>query len=256
VTQQEAKELLSVYRPGTADDHDPDFAEALALARRDAGLARWFENHCAVQQALRSSFRQITVPEGLKEQIISERRSWENRQRWRRPAMLVAVAAAIALLISVAALWLRPGAPVEDKANLTTFRSRMVSAVLRQYAMSLETNDLTQIRAHLAQNESPADYVLTKALDKTSATGCGVLGWQGKPVSMVCFHSGKPLPPGEKTDIFLFVVDRNAVEDAPSGAAPQIAKVNRLVTASWTQGQKLYVLAVEGDEAEIRRYLD
>jgi hypothetical protein len=122
--------------------------------------------------------------------------------------------------------------------------------------MTLETNDLNQIRTHLAQNDSPADYLLTKVLDKTPATGCGVIGWQGTPVSMVCFHSGKPLPPGEKTDIFLFVVDRNTLSDPPSGLAPQIAYVNKLVTASWTQGQRVYVLATEGDEALIRQYLD
>jgi len=245
-----------VYRPGTADANDAEFAEALALVRQDSALRDWFEAHCAVQQALRARFKEIVVPEGLKEQIISERRSWTLRQRWKRPVTLVAVAAVIALFIAVAALWLQPGAVSEDKANLATFRSRMISTVRRQYTMTLETNDLNQIRTHLAQNDSPADYVLTKMLDKTPVTGCGVLGWQGKPVSMVCFHSGKPLPPGEKTDIFLFVVDRNTLSDAPSDLAPQIAYVNKLVTASWTQGQRVYVLATEGDEALIRQYLN
>lgn len=248
--------MLYVYRPGTADANDAEFAEALALTRQDSALRDWFEAHCAVQQALRARFKQIVVPEGLKEQIISERRTWTMRQRWRRPVALVAVAALIAVLISVAALWLRPDAVPQDEVNFATFRSRMVSAVLRQYTMSLETDDPNQVRTHLAQNRAPADYVLPKALEKTATTGCGVLGWQEKAVSMVCFHSGKPLAPGEKTDIFLFVVDRDALPDAPSDVAPQIAIVNRLVTASWTQGQKVYVLATEGDEALIRRYLN
>lgn len=256
MTTQQIKNVLSVYRLRTADDDDPDFAEALACVRQDPMLRDWFANHCAVQQALRARFRQITVPGGLKEQIISEHRAWTAHQRWRRPVALVAVAAVIALLIAVGALWLQPGAEPKDQADLATFCSRMGRAVLRQYTMTLETNDPNQIRAHLAQNHAPADYTLTKALDRTELTGCGVLGWQGKPVSMICFHSGKPLPPGEKTDIFLFVVDRDTVGDAPTGAGPQFAKVNRLVTASWTQGRKLYVLAIEGDEVSIRRYLD
>lgn len=256
MTKQQAKAILSVYRPGTADTNDAEFAGALALAREDSALRDWFEAHCAVQQALRARFKQIVVPEGLKEQIISERRAWTMHQRWRRPVALVAVAALIAVLISVAALWLRPDTQPKDEANFATFLNRMVSAVLRQYTMTLETNDPNQIRAHLAQNRAPADYVLPKALEKTATTGCGVMGWQEKAVAMVCFHSGKPLPPGEKTDIFLFVVDRNTLSDAPSGLAPQIAHVNKLVTASWTQGQRVYVLATEGDEALIRQYLD
>jgi hypothetical protein len=123
VTRQQAKEILSVYRPGTADANDAEFAEALALVRQDSALRDWFETHCAVQQVLRARFNQIIVPEGLKEQIISERRSWTLRQRWRRPVTLVAVAAVIALFITVAALWLQPGAVPEDKANLATFRT-------------------------------------------------------------------------------------------------------------------------------------
>ena len=256
MTQQEAKRILSVYRPGTADDNDPYFAEGLAYVERQPGLRAWFENHCAVQRALRARFRQVSVPEGLKEQIISEHRSWVAHQRWRRPAALVAVAAAIAMVIAVAALLLEPVAPPTDKADLATFCSRMGRAVLGQYTMSLETNDMHQIRAYLAQDHAPADYQLTKALNKTELIGCGVLGWQGKLVSMICFHSGKPLASGEKTDIWLFVVDRGAVLDAPTSGTPQIGKVNRLVTASWTQGQKLYMLAMNGDDATIRPYLD
>ncbi len=34
MTSQEAKKILALYRPGTADEHDPAFAEALALARQ------------------------------------------------------------------------------------------------------------------------------------------------------------------------------------------------------------------------------
>jgi uncharacterized membrane protein YbaN (DUF454 family) len=256
VTEQKAKDILSLYRPGTADDRDPEFAEVLAFARRSRALGEWFAEHCAVRQALQMRFRQITPPEGLKEQIISEHHAWVARQRWQRPVALVAVAAVIATLIAVAALWLQPNNYPEDKANLATFRKRMVSTVLRNYTMTLETNNLKLIRSHLAQSQAPADYILPKPLEKTETTGCGVLSWQEKRVSMVCFHSGKPLPPGEKTDIFLFVVDRDAVPDAPSGRVPQIAKVNKLLTASWTRGRNVYVLAIEGGEASIRRYLE
>lgn len=257
MTPEQAKEILSVYRPGSADDRDPEFAEALGLARQDAELARWFEDHCAVQQALRSRFRQIAVPEGLKEQIISERRSWLAHQRWARSAKLAAMAAAMALVIAVAWLWLRPTEEsFREEANLESYLNRMVSTVLRQYTMTLETNVQSEVRAHLAQNHALADYVLPAALEKIELTGCGVLDWQGKPVSMVCFHSGKPLPGEEKTDIFLFVVDRVAISDAPVGGEPQLAKVNKLMTASWARGDRVYVLATEGDEGLIRQYLN
>jgi uncharacterized membrane protein YbaN (DUF454 family) len=253
VTKQEAKEILSVYRPDSADANDAEFAAALALARQDAELGRWFEEHCAVQSAIRGRFRQIVVPEGLKEQIISEHKARSVVVWWRQPSVLAA-AAAVALLLAIAALWLgsRPEKPAPE--NFATYRSRMVKSVLRAYTMTLETNDLNQIRAHLAQQKAPTDYVLPEPLAKAAAAGCGVLNWQNKRVTMVCFLTGKPLGPGQKSDLFLFVVDRNALPDAPGGNTPEIARVSKLVTASWSSGDKTYVLASPSDESSIRKY--
>lgn len=253
MTKQEAKEILSLYRPGSADADDAEFAGALALARQDAELGRWFDEHCAVHNAIRIRFRQIAVPESLKEQIISEHKARSVVVWWRQPSVLAA-AAALALLVGIAALWLNsiPDKPAPE--NFATYRSRMVKAVLRNYAMTLETNDLNQIRTHLAQRQAPTDYVLPRALEQTATAGCGVLSWQDKRVAMICFLTGKPLGPGEKSDLFLFVVDRSALPDAPGGSTPEITRVSKLVTASWSAGDKTYVLAAPSDESSIRKY--
>lgn len=253
MTTEKAKEILSVYRPDSADASDGEFAEALALARQDAELGRWFDEHCAVHRAMRAKFRQIAVPEGLKEQIISEERARAVVVWWRQPAVLAA-AAAVAVILGVAALWWRPVSPEASPENFATYRSRMVKAVLRNYAMTLETNDLKQIRVHLAQRQAPTDYVLPQALEQTATAGCGVLSWQDKRVTMICFLTGKPLGPGEKSDLFLFVVDRNALPDAPGGGTPEFTQVNKLITASWSAGDKTYVLAAPSDESSIRKY--
>ena len=253
MTQQKAKEILSVYRPGSADANDDAFAEALALARQDGELARWFDEHCAIHRALQTRFRQIAVPDGLKEQIISEHQARAVIVWWRQPT-LMAAAAAFALLVAIASMW-RNSIPDESTPeNFATYRTRMVKAVLREYTMTLETSDLNKIRADLAKREAPTDYVLPDPLAKTAAVGCGVLNWQDKHVSMICFLTGKPLAPGEKSDLFLFVVDRSALPDAPAGSTPQIARVSKLVTASWSEGDKTYVLAAPSDESSIRKY--
>ena len=79
--------------------------------------------------------------------------------------------------------------------------------------------------------------------------------WRGAKVSLICFRTGKPLEPGAASDLWLFVVDRASVKNAPAGATPRFAKVNRLITATWTQGNKVYFLGTEGDEKTIRQYL-
>ena len=130
----------------------------------------------------------------------------------------------------------------------------MVKTAIKTYTMDLETNDVRQIRFYLAQHKAHPDYVLPKPLAAVPNTGCGVLHWQDRTVSMVCFNSGRPLPAGHKTDLFLFVIDRAALPDAPANGPPQFATLNRFSTASWAEGEKFYVLAGIGDEAFLRMF--
>jgi uncharacterized membrane protein YbaN (DUF454 family) len=256
VTRQQAKEILAAYRPWAADANDPEFAGALALARQDAELGRWFEEHCAVQSAIRERFKQFAVPPGFKEQIVSEHRARSKVIWWRQPVSpLMAAAAVLLVAIGIAVLWLRPPSGPAEIVNTATFRNRMEGQALRVYPMTLETNDLNQIRADLAQQQAPADFVLPARLAQTALTGCGVLNWQDKPVSMICFLTGRPLPPGSKSDLFLFVVDRGALPDAPATSTPEINPGTKLITATWTMGNKTYVLATYGDADFIRQYL-
>ena len=84
-------------------------------------------------------------------------------------------------------------------------------------------------------------------------TGCGVLPWHQSPVSMVCFSTGRRRD--QRPDMFLFVVGSSDVRNAPAAGETKFAPVNSLYTASWTADGRTYVLAIEGDEASLRRYL-
>ena len=252
MNQQQAREILKLYRPGTADARDPDFAEALAFARQDAELARGLENHCANYESIRTRLKQIAVPAGLKEQILTERKTHTHvisipRSSWWQPAF--AVAAVIILLLGIASFWFH-GAD-----NHPAYRNRMVSTALRIYGMDLETNDLGQVRAFLAQKNAPSDYALPNGLQKLQCTGCVVLRWQDKPVSMICFRTGRPLASGEKSDLFLFVKDSASLSKVFPEGSRNLEQVNQVVTATWTEGGKTYLLATRGDEEFIRKFL-
>ncbi len=255
MNRDEARQILVLYRPGTADEEDPQIAEALALARQDAELARWLAEHCVRQEALRAQFRHITVPAGLKEQIISEQAARERMSYWRpRVALTVAVAAVMVLLVSLAAFWpWPPHRPNDD--TLTVYQDEMVGIELRGYGMDLTTNDPAQIRTYFAQNQAPADYVLPAAVQKAVVTGCAVEGWQNVKVSMICFRTGRTLPSTQSSDLWLFVVDCAALKDAPTAGPPRFTAVNRLFTAVWSQNGKVYLLGTEGDESTIRKFL-
>jgi len=253
VNRQQAQEILRIYRPGTADAQDPDFAAALALARKDPELDNWLQQQSLVQDALRSKFRQIPIPEGLKEQILSERKV-QTSLPLKRKIVLSAVCAACILLLAAVIL---PLLRSREDNSFANFQSRMVKTVARQGLypkMDLETNDLAEISKFLAKHQAPGDYVLPSGLQKTTGTGCAILEWQGKTVSMVCFNSGKN-PAANASDLFLFVINHADVPKAPQAGKPSFAQANSLPTASWTYGDKTYILATLGDEASLRKYL-
>jgi hypothetical protein len=250
VNNDEAKNVLLLYRHGTADADDPQIVEALALAERDTELKNWLAVHCARQFVLREKFRQIAAPSGLKEQIISEQAT-QGKMIFSRQKFALAAVAVLLFLTALIPWFSHRG----HGDTLAIYQNRMAGVALRGYAMDLATNSPEQIRAYLAQNHAPTDFVLPAGLKQVTLTGCAVENWQGAKVSMVCFHTGKQPAASGASDLWLFVVDRVSIKDAPAESAPQFSKVNRLITATWTQDDKLYLLGVEGDEQTIRQYL-
>jgi len=256
VNRDEANQILLLYR-FPADAQDPQIAEALEVAKADAELSRWFEQHCAMQAALREKFRSIEVPAAFKEQIVSEQISnMKAKARREKLVAVVAIVVIVAAKVAVAVPYLsglkknRPLAP-----TLANYESGVLYYARPGYAMDLATNDLAQIQAHLAQATAPADYTLPPVLAQTTATGCAVKDWNGAKVSMICFTTGRQLPEGLPGDLWLFVVDRAAVTDAPDSATPQVAKIDDITFATWTQNGKLYLLGVLGNEVMLSKYL-
>ncbi len=240
MNSQEAKAILSLCRPGSTDANDPQVAEALEQTRRDPDLRRWFEQSCAFHAAMREKFRQIPVPPDLKETLLAMnkvvRPAW-----WRQPVWLAA-AAAIVLLLGGAVFW----SQTRPQDQFSEYRSRMVRTALRRYRMDIVTNDLNQVRQFMKRRGTPADYILPQAVEKLSVTGGGCLRWRDNPVSMVCFDRG------DQQMLFLFVMARSALHDAPPPTS-EVAKVNKLLTTSWSQGEMTYVLAGPEDSVLLRK---
>jgi hypothetical protein len=247
VNSSQAKEVLLLYRPGTADAADPQIAEALALAQSDPELGSWLEQHRAFQKAMRAKFQQIEVPDHLKASLLirgaAQPKALPPQAWWRRPVWLAATAAVL-ILLGLVSVRLRPRVP----DRFANYQTRMVSNVQREYVMDVVTNDMRQIRQFMAQHEAPADYDVPQGLERLQLTGGGRLTWRSNPVAMVCFDRG------DKQMLFLFVMKRSAVKDPPP-ATPRIAEVSQMLTVSWTKGDNTYVLAGPEEPDFVKKYL-
>lgn len=256
MTHNEAKEVLRLYRPGTADNADPTFTEALALCERDAELKSWLEEHCALYLAMREKFKQIAVPEGLKEQIVAERKVHTSSvPLWQKSVLLVGAVAVIALLFwRISDTW-QPS----ERHDFQTYSGYIVGFAVRSYGrMDINTNNLKVIQETLAQSDSIADYELPANLQKNAkAAGCLATTWQGKKVSMICFQTGRPLKPGLPSDLWLFITDRSSASRSPNSTTPEFKDGPEpgVVTASWTIGNRTYLLATQGDRKFLEHFL-
>jgi hypothetical protein len=250
VNPEEAKEILLPYRHDLDDASDPLTAEALALAKSDAELSRWLEEHCAKQYVLREKFRRISVPDGLMQQIVSEHAAAHRASFFKKKGKF-AVLATLAVIIVAAYFGWQQRLP--EDATLTEYQNQMASVMSQDYAMDLTTSDMGSIRNYLKQNHAPADFELTEPLKNMALTGCAVEKWQDKNVTLVCFHAGSTSTNMSTSDLWLFIVDRKLIRDVPNGA--EFTQIRKLAIATWTAGDKLYLLGQPSDAGYLRKYL-
>jgi hypothetical protein len=252
MTNDQAKETLQLYRPGTADASDPAFTEALELCEHEPELKKWFANHCALYAALRSKFKQIAVPDGLKEQIIAERKVHTSAPLWQRAVIAVGAVAAVVMVV----FNLMSHTPPHEGHDFDAYRGYMGRLAGSSYGMELNSTDLDQIRLFFAQKNAIADYVVPESLKSNAkVVGCVAATWQGKDVSMICFQTGRPLQPSHESDLWLFISDRTIAKDAPTTKTLAFDKQNGMVSASWTVGNRTYVLAAQGDKQFLGKFV-
>jgi hypothetical protein len=241
MTSLEAKRILSIYRPGI-DEQDPDVREALLVVEKDVELRDWLNQHKRFQTSVQDKFQEIPVPTGLRERILSEQKIVRPEFRSRR-RLLIGIAALVIAFIGLSIVF-RPG----GADRFADYESRMVRGALREYRMDVVSSDLARVRLAMASRGAPSEFPLPKGLTKLAVVGGGALKWRNNPVTMVCFDRG------DKQMLFLFVLNRSAVKGAPA-KDPSTGRVSRLQTASWTEGDNVYVLAGPEEQNFAQKYL-
>ncbi len=244
-----AKILLSAYRSDGADASDPVFAEALAQAERDPELTRWFAEERALDDRMHAALRSVRPPANLRDALLltaKVSRMPTPRAWWTRPAWL-AIAAAIVLFAGLAFVALRPHSTPFTIAGVTSEIGRLHRA--ERISLGAMTSDPEQIQRWLKEHGGPHDFTAPTGLTSQMRLGCQVLDINGNKVSLVCFQiEGGQL-------VHLLVMDRRRLADPPVIGKPIMLQEGELAFATWSEGDRTYVLASKIGADELRKFL-
>ncbi|HVV00622.1 MAG TPA: hypothetical protein VHH88_04625, partial [Verrucomicrobiae bacterium] len=162
--------------------------------------------------------------------------------------------AAVAALVIVFAIVQFSGRQGQE-STFAVYARQMAGIALRGYVMDRTTDSPAKIRAYLSSQGAPADFHLPPGLAKAQLVGCAVETWGGAKVSMICFRTGQALPPGQASDLWLFVAKAGALKNAPTDATPEFSRINRLALASWSQNGDVYLMGIEADHKALQSFL-
>ncbi len=246
MNREEAQFILGAYRPNSEDARDPQFREALELARRDPELARWFAQEQALDRAFSAKIRSRPVSPELKAQLLLVRTTARRRPVWwRRPAWL-AVAAGLGVALASSGIWLDRG---EKPADFAGFRAAMVAAAsdMSDHA-DVWGLDHAGYRKWLAENQGTADFVLPAALADKAISACKVVGWDGRKVTMLCLKFG-----GRHLDVF--VIDAAELPGVRLDATLRFFTAADVTAAAWQRDGKIYLAAGAMPRADLQQLL-
>jgi len=245
---QEAKFILQAYRPNGEDAADPQFTEALALAKLDPELAKWFAEQLAFDATASRALTEVKVPRHLRESILAGKRVIEPALWWKQPGWW-AMAAAFVVVLGIAGFWIKSN---RDSARFASYQREMIRAAETtvNHAEFL-ANNAASIQLWLSTNGVETNYVVPIGLRGVAGLGCRVVSWDGIKVSMICF------PQQGTNHVDLFIAEKNDFNGSVPGAKPQFAAIGTNTIASWSQAGKVYLLFGHGpaDEKLLREYI-
>lgn len=239
----EAKFILSGYRPSGADGTDAMFCEALRQAQSDPELAGWFGRSRAYDAAVAGKLGEIAPPAGLREAILAGGRvSRAKESVWRRPAWMAAAAAVAVIGVSTAALWPR-GAQADEA--LVQFAMSDAREVTKHGGHGDEARSL---QGELGSAGQRLDHGLRVDFAALARSGCRTVPLGDRRVLEVCFERNG-------TWFHCYIA---RVEDFPELAAkqaPLFAQNGGMHAVSWADGAHRFVVAGPAGREALERLL-
>lgn len=245
--REKARFLLTAYRTGGGDKDDPVFAEALAAVREDVELEEWFSQQQAFSRVLSGKLQEIAVPAEVKAKILAGSSASAGRGRpWRWWLSLAASVVISGLLVF---WWFNRFVPTGPE-TMAAYRVDMGQYLSHVFFLDYESENVSDVRRWLKDRHDVTDYTIPESLDKYASLGCEVIRWHDLTAYLICFDVK-----GELVHLFL-LPDGSHLPDSVSIGKTDLARVSgKWSTASWVEGDDLYLVSTLGSEEFLREAL-
>lgn len=251
---QEAKVILSAYRPSGEDAQDPNMREALEQAHLDPELEKWLEEEKAFDEAISSKLKSVEVPAGLKETIMASERLRQETPKsqalFRQYRGAFALAAMLVLCLGLSVLFLNPiSGSIEHSMCFNKYRDSMAELAPRRHALDAFPKSIDEARSFLSSNEAPSFAVLPTGLSQLQGFGCKVYDWNGQKVSLVCFRTQ-----GDQV-VHLFTINKDLFYNGPENEELRTKTMgNALNSVAWADDQNAYLLVAHAPGTNVSQF--
>ena len=246
MNNQEAQFILNAYRPNGQDAADPQLAEALAQARHDPVLHRWFDDCLAFDNAITEKLCSVEVSAGLRESILAGGKV-SRPSGWKRPLHKLAIAAAI-LLFAIAGFVMREISKPRLAGWQTEALDVVSSLVKGKSRFDFQSHNSAELVAWLADNRAITATKIPPRLLGLQSLGCKTFSWNGTDVSVLCFVS-------DGREVHLVMTKASAAANRALKSEPQMVQRGDWATATWRSGEMVYMLALQGSHDQLRSYI-
>ncbi len=231
MTKEQAKETLSVYRPGTDDAGDPLFAEALEFARQNPEVSAWLAESTTFDARVCRDLARVPAPVGLRQSILATRKIIRPTPWWQHQISRRQMAAAAALILTglIGSFWI--GRSPKTFADFS--REIVDQAWGSSPHVEARAADLRDIRDFLVSENISTNFSVPSVLAQSTVQGCTVVNWRGHRIPVLCFFS-------DGQHLHLAIVDRSLFPDAPD--VPETDRWLSWRMASWSKNGHTYVL--------------
>ena len=237
------KETLSVYRPGTTDEHDPFFAEALAAVRRNPELAGWFADSQRFDTQMTAKLEQAPVPPAVIHGF--QRLAIKHTVRFHFAPWIAAAAAAIVAAFVLGRVTApQPYAPGGSDSGSLALRAMTYSG--KMPALQFVCFDAEEVKGWVDKKSATLHMgqLIDKPVPNLHMIGSSTTEWSGKPVVMIALQDHGKMG-------MLYLV---RAADFPAAAASEVGQVTELngwASKTGRRGDHVYVLTTRGTRDDL-----